>query len=72
MYEHAPVSVWAEVFFMELLALFGLVFSTQRLFFVDQIFSSMGELTFSSIPTKPLLNPIFAHFSFILSFIHFW
>lgn len=67
--KHASVSVRAELLLVELFAHFGLVFSARRLFFSNEILSSVGKLAFAPISAKALLNPILAHLGFVFGLV---
>src|ERR1700761_8387968 len=68
MFKKTTVPIWTKQFFCELFAHFGFIFLVLR-FLKHKLVFAMCKLTFVSITTKALLNPVLAHLSFKLGLI---
>ena len=69
--EKTARTVRAEVLLEKLLALLGLIPRVHGFLLLNHLNVSMSKLTLAAIPALTLLNPIFAHLSFILGLVDF-
>lgn len=70
MLEQTSAAIHAETFLCEGFAKLGFILLILRLF-GRNFYNSMGKLAFWSIAALAILNPVLAHLSLVLSFVHF-